>query len=70
MGRKLKPSGRVFLGSMAVGALIGGGAWLLWPGAVWWVYAGGAFILGAVLYPQLIEHFANVVQMDRNSRDS
>ena len=50
---------------MAVGAVGGGGAWLLWPGAVWWVYAGGGFIVTSLVYRQLIEYFANVALMDR-----
>jgi hypothetical protein len=66
MARKLKRSDWVFLGSLAVGVLIGGGAWLKWPGAPWWVYAGGGFIVTAIVYSALIEHFANVAMIDQD----
>ena len=54
------------MGSVAVGAVVGGGAWLLWPGAVWWAYVSGALFVGVMLFPQLSEHFANVALMDRD----
>ncbi len=66
MARKIKPSHWVLLGSVAVGAVVGGGAWLLWPGAVWWAYVSGALFVGVMLFPQLSEHFANVALMDRD----
>ncbi len=38
----------------------------LWPGAPWWVYAGGGFIVGALLYTKLIELIAYETIMDRD----
>ena len=65
MAHKLKPSEWTALGSLALGAIGGGGAWWLWPGAHWGFYAGGGFIVGALLYGKLIELFAYWAMMDR-----
>ncbi len=66
MARKLKPSDRVLLWSVGVATALGIGAWLWLPGAPWWVYAGGALIVGGMLYQNLLKHFADEAQVDRD----
>ena len=67
MARKIKPSEWTALACLTFGAVLGGGAWWLWPGAHWGLYAGGGFIIATLLYMELIKMFAYEAIMDRDS---
>ena len=68
MARKLKPSERVLLWSFGGGTVLSIGVWWLIPGGPWWVYAVVAIILGGMIYPKLLGHFADEAQVDRDHK--
>lgn len=71
MARKFKPSERIVLESMIVGAVVGGGIWWLWPGAHWGLYAVIGFIVFAMYWDQALKSAADKAIVDRDwDRDS
>jgi membrane protein implicated in regulation of membrane protease activity len=62
----MKPSGWVLLLCFAIGTAIAValGVWVA-PNMKWWAYLLVAFVVAAMLYPQLVEHFSNEKTLDK-----